>query len=70
MTRMTHWVVRGRFGRSVLTMHRGWLFGRPILRNFINTDRTVTVFMLPATAEENIFINRERQPLAKEWPIE
>lgn len=60
----------GAFLSSDIAMHRGWLLCRPMLRNFINTDRTVIVFMLPATAEENIFINRERQSLVKELPIE
>lgn len=59
----------GAFLSPDIAMHRGWLLGRPMLRNFINTDGTVTVFMLPAAAEENIFINRKGQSLVKELPI-
>jgi hypothetical protein len=70
MTRMTHWAIRGHFGRSVLTMHRDWPLCRPIPRNLINSDQAVTAFMFPAAAEENIFINRERRSFAKELPIE
>ncbi len=62
----------GAFLSPDIAMHRGWLLCRPMLRNFINTDGTVTVtvFMLPAAAEENIFINRKGQSLVKELPIE
>lgn len=53
-----------------IAMHRGWLLCRPILQDFINSDGSVIVFMLPAATEENIFVNRERRFLTKELPIE
>jgi hypothetical protein len=72
MTRMTRWAVTGCFCRPKLPCIETGSYVDPLskISSALTGLSLSSCFLLPAAAEENIFVNRIRRFLTEELPIE